>query len=100
MQKLIEGTWAADDLRRAFVEGAAWWEFHKEGATMWNSDRDLAESVADTRYPNGKPFDPAGNPFTDSESAQQNFAADSGQAASKINSVALPAAAENWRYAA
>ena len=50
----IDGTWPADDLRRAFVAGAQWWEWHKEGATMWPSDTDLAEAEAEKRYPGGK----------------------------------------------
>ena len=49
-----EGTWPADDLRRAFVMGAKWWEYHQTGATMWPSDRNLAEAEADRRYPEGK----------------------------------------------
>uniref|UniRef100_A0A6H1ZLF0 Uncharacterized protein n=1 Tax=viral metagenome TaxID=1070528 RepID=A0A6H1ZLF0_9ZZZZ len=50
-----DGIWHRDDLRRAFVVGAAWWEFHTTGATMWRSDRDLAEAEADRRFPGGKP---------------------------------------------
>ena len=50
---MIEGYWAEDDLRRAFVAGAAWWEYEKEGATMWNTDRNKAEVEADRRYPGG-----------------------------------------------
>lgn len=49
----IQGKWAADDLRRAFVMGAEWWEFHKEGATMWNSDIDLVEAEAEKIFPHG-----------------------------------------------
>lgn len=45
-----EGTWSILDFRRAFVEGAKWWELQKEGATMWQSDRDLAEKEADKRW--------------------------------------------------
>lgn len=52
--KEIEGTWLEGDLRRAFVMGAKWWEFHSTGATMWQSDRNIAEVEADKRYPNGK----------------------------------------------
>lgn len=29
-------------LQRAFVEGAKWWEWHTQGATMWQSDQHLA----------------------------------------------------------
>jgi len=54
MEKVIEGSWPADDIRRAFVDGAKWWEFHKEGATMWQSDQRLAEEEAEKRYPGGK----------------------------------------------
>ncbi len=49
------GTWAADDVRRAFVAGAAWWEFTSRGATLWPSDRARAEAEAERRYPEGKP---------------------------------------------
>jgi len=49
-----QGTWPADDLRRAFVAGAKWWEFFSRGATMWSSDQNLAENEAETRYPEGK----------------------------------------------
>lgn len=51
----IEGTLPADDLRRAFADGAAWWEFHSQGFTMFNSDRREAEAEAEARFPNGKP---------------------------------------------
>jgi len=29
-------------MQTAFVQGAQWWEWHKEKATMWASDRNLA----------------------------------------------------------
>jgi hypothetical protein len=51
----IEGTWRRDDLRRAFVAGAKWWEFESRKATMWASDRALAEAEAERVYPKGKP---------------------------------------------
>ncbi len=47
---MIEGKWAKDDIRRAFVAGAKWWEFHRTGGTMWQSDRNLAEAEASKRY--------------------------------------------------
>ena len=50
MGKRSEGTWGPNDLRRAFVEGAAWWEFYSQGATMWQSNRTIAEDEADRRY--------------------------------------------------
>jgi hypothetical protein len=49
-----EGTWPKDDLRRAFVAGAKWWEYEAGGGTMWNSDIRLAEVEAELRYPEGK----------------------------------------------
>jgi hypothetical protein len=54
MPKFIEGLWPEDDLRRAFVMGAKWWEYHSTGFTMWPSDRNLAEAEAEKRYPDGK----------------------------------------------
>ncbi len=50
----IEGTWPEDDLRRAFVAGAKWWEFTSTGGTMWASDRNKAEKEAEIRYPDGE----------------------------------------------
>ena len=50
----IDGYWPKDDIRRAFVAGAKWWEWHKEGATMWQSDTREAEDEAEKRYPGGK----------------------------------------------
>ncbi len=50
MPKRIEGAWPENDIRRAFVAGAKWWEFHMTGFTMWASDRDLAEAEATKRY--------------------------------------------------
>ncbi len=43
---MIEGTWPKNDIRRAFVAGTKWWEFHSTGATMWQSDQRLAEIEA------------------------------------------------------
>jgi hypothetical protein len=37
----------------AFVQGAAWWEFQRSGATMWPQDRLLAEEEAERREQNG-----------------------------------------------
>ncbi len=36
-----EGTWPENDLRRAFVAGAAWWEYHCKAFSMWQSDQRL-----------------------------------------------------------
>ncbi len=52
---MVQGTWPADDLRRAFVAGARWWEFQSTQGTMWASDSDKAEAEADKRYPDGAP---------------------------------------------
>ena len=51
---MVIGYWPKDDLRRAFVSGAKWWEWRKEGATMWNSDVREVEDEAEKRYPGGK----------------------------------------------
>lgn len=49
------GIWPRDDLRRAFVAGAKWWEYHSTGGfTMWPSDSDMAEAEAERRFPHGK----------------------------------------------
>lgn len=48
------GTWAGDDVRRWFVDGASWWEFTKTGCTMWPSDRDRAEAEAESRLAGSK----------------------------------------------
>jgi hypothetical protein len=45
----LRGMWP-NGVHRAFVEGAAWWEFHESGGTMFPSDRDLAEAEAVKRY--------------------------------------------------
>ena len=36
----------------AFVQGASWWEYHKTKATMWMSDKNLAEEEAVSRLIN------------------------------------------------
>jgi len=46
----FEDKWSKDDPRCWFVAGAKWWEFHKTGATMWQSDQRLAEAEASQRY--------------------------------------------------
>ena len=60
----MEGTWAKDDLRRAFVAGASWWEFESMGGTMWQSDIDMVEVEAQKRYPSGVPITPMVDPLT------------------------------------
>jgi hypothetical protein len=42
-----------DDLIRAFVQGAAWWEYVSAGATMWPSDRDRSKKEAESRSLDG-----------------------------------------------
>jgi len=49
-----DGDWADDDLRRAFVSGAKWWEYRQSGATMFASDQRRAEDEAERRFPGGK----------------------------------------------
>jgi len=34
---------------QSFVAGVAWWEFQREGATLWQSDRKLTEDEAEKR---------------------------------------------------
>lgn len=48
--RVLLGDWPADDLRRAFVTGASWWEVVSRGATMWASDVDKASAEAEKRY--------------------------------------------------
>lgn len=49
------GTWPIDSVQAAFVEGARWWQFHKNGATMFSSERHEAETEALKRYGDPKP---------------------------------------------
>ena len=48
--KEVEGTWPNDCIQRAFVEGAAWWQYHSNGSTMFGCERDEAEKEAVRRY--------------------------------------------------
>jgi len=50
----LEGTWPADDIRRAFVDGAKWWNYVSTGFTMFSAERNEAENEAERRYPGGK----------------------------------------------
>jgi hypothetical protein len=43
----------ADELIIAFVQGAQWWEYQSRKATMWPSDRDIAELEAKCRASKG-----------------------------------------------
>ncbi len=52
---ITEGTWPHDDMRRAFVSGAKWWHWYKDGWTMFPAEREIAEHEAEKRYPGGKP---------------------------------------------
>jgi len=73
---MVMGTWPKDDIRRAFVAGAAWWEYHKAGATMWSRDRNDAETEAEKRYPDARPNQglestaPAGSTSTDAPTGE------------------------------
>jgi hypothetical protein len=42
---------AKDACVHAFVDGAEWWEFHKTGATIFQSDQKLAHNEAVKKYP-------------------------------------------------
>lgn len=42
------------EARAAFVKGAQWWEYHETKATMWASDRALAEAEAERRWPDAE----------------------------------------------
>lgn len=44
------GTWPEECRQRAFVDGAAWWQSHANGATMFPSERDEEEKEAVRRY--------------------------------------------------
>lgn len=37
----------------AFIQGAKWWEWHRENATMWQSDQNLALQEAKQREKEG-----------------------------------------------
>lgn len=47
---LGRGAWPEDCQQRAFVAGAAWWQFTANGSTMFGSERSQAEDEAVTRY--------------------------------------------------
>ena len=47
-----EGSWPEHCEQRAFVAGAKWWQLHKNGSTMFPSERDEAEAEAVKRYGN------------------------------------------------
>lgn len=43
-----------DPLVIAFVQGAQWWEYQREKATMWPSDRQRATEEAEIRADAGR----------------------------------------------
>ena len=47
---MLLGRWDANDPRRAFVDGAHWYEWASTGFTMWNSDVRIAETEAEKRF--------------------------------------------------
>lgn len=53
-----DGWWHKGDLRRAFLDGAKWWEYVSRRGTMWQSDQNRAATEAERRYPNGV-YDPS-----------------------------------------
>lgn len=38
------------ELHKAFVAGAKWWEYYNSGFTMWDDDIRQAEAEAEKRY--------------------------------------------------
>ena len=58
MEDIKKGSWPECCAQRAFVEGAAWWQFTQNGSTMFADERDSAEDEAIKRY---------GEPITDLE---------------------------------
>lgn len=48
---VLQGTAPAHSELRAFVAGAAWWQFKANGATAFPSERDEMEAEAARRYP-------------------------------------------------
>ncbi len=57
----LDGWWPKTDLRRAFLDGAKWWEYVSRHGTMWQSDQNRAAAEAERRYPNGV-YDPTPAP--------------------------------------
>jgi hypothetical protein len=51
---MVLGSWPKDCVQRAFVDGAAWWQFKANGATSFASERDEMEAEAINRY--GEPM--------------------------------------------
>jgi hypothetical protein len=49
-----DGLYTREELLLAFVNGAKWWEWKKEGATMWQTDQIDAYEEAKTKYPERK----------------------------------------------
>jgi hypothetical protein len=45
-----QGSWPANDIRRVFVDGAKWWQFHAHGATAFPSEVDEMEAEATRRF--------------------------------------------------
>jgi hypothetical protein len=39
-------------LKIAFLQGAKFWEYHKTGATMWQSDQEIVWKETDRRIKN------------------------------------------------
>jgi hypothetical protein len=48
--KVDKGEWPEGDIRRAFVEGARWYLWWSERATMFGAERRAAEAEAEKRY--------------------------------------------------
>jgi hypothetical protein len=46
----LSGTWPKDCLQRAFIDGAAYWEWRQTGTTLWAQEREELEAEAVRRY--------------------------------------------------
>lgn len=51
--KSVSSEVACYELMITFIQGAKWWEYHRTGATMWQSDQHIAEEEAIRRSKNG-----------------------------------------------
>lgn len=50
----VEGSWPLNCIQRAFVNGAKWWQFHRNGSTAFSSEVGEMEDEAVRRY--GEPY--------------------------------------------
>jgi len=50
MVKTVEEDYLKNDIIKAFIAGAKWWEYHSTESIMWQSDQNLAMIEAIKRY--------------------------------------------------